>query len=556
MYVIETKAGELMNGVLVSKTAKEVTLQAGAEKPRTFKAADIKALTKLQTWYINAAKAALKRMPMYTKDESPSVITMYYYAKLEMTKFMYAEAVADLNPAGELKAIKTLGEMSKYVRDLQNQIGTLPGKSISAEHREQIEFTLQIMLKYADLGIAEAKFRSDSKDRFEQVITTTQNVVTDTLKMASAVPKDQPIKLKDHRVTGDILSLALRANVQKGDVKKGMLILEAMQRLADEKGNPVAGKAVAVLLSDIAAQIKAVKGVKETPAIKATRESYKTFLDAIAKESDDKKGFDPNALVMLAHAYSSLDYPSKAAPLFAKVKAPASLDKELKKKTGKETDKELEARAALEEEFGRYWGVQIEYIRALRACKDKESLKTAESAANTLLKHPNAKYQMQAMIEKNLLLEDQERYREAYIEWSQKFMKMKSLTDRLSDKEVQKIYFNGYFYMVRTCFEMSENDKMLKNPAAFVTSAANQIIKLENSKTREGWEIAGPKFQEMLNDPDYGKLKKEYDRLKSALPKTSSLPTLRPQVAFGHEEAIEAPPQVFCLATFRRSVAA
>jgi hypothetical protein len=537
MYVVETKNGEIMSGVLLNKTAVEVTLQAGAEKPRSFKTADVKTLTKLQTWYINAAKAALTRMPMYAKDESPSVITMYYFAKLEMTKFMYADAVADLNPAGELNAIKTLNEMSKYTRDLQNQISSLPGKSISPENREQIEFTMRIMLKYADLGIAEAKFRGG---RLDEVITATQNVVNDTLKMGSAVPPGQFIKLKDHRVTGDILSLALRASVQKGDVAKGQAILDLMQRLADEKGNPVSGKAVAVLLNDISAQIKAAKNDKNVAAIKTTRESYTKFLDVIAKEYD-KKAFDPNAAVMLAHAYSSLEYPNKAAPLFAKVKPPASLDTPLKKKTGKETDKELEARAAIEEETGRYWGIQIEYIRALRACKDKESLKTAEAAADTLLKHPNAKYKLQAMMEKNFLLEDQENYRAAYIEWSQKFMKMPSLKN-LSDKEVQKIYFNGYFYMVRTCFEMAENDKTLKNPAAFVTSAANQIFKLENSKSREGWDLVGPKFMDLLNDPKNIKLKKEYDKLKSAPTKTSSSPRSRLGFALGRAEAIEALP--------------
>ena len=53
-------------------------------------------------------------MPAFNpKDDSPSVITMYYYAKLEMSKFMYADAIAEISkPAGELPAIKMLGEMS------------------------------------------------------------------------------------------------------------------------------------------------------------------------------------------------------------------------------------------------------------------------------------------------------------------------------------------------------------------------------------------------------------------------------------------------------------
>jgi hypothetical protein len=46
---------------------------------------------------------------------------------------------------------------------------------------------------------------------------------------------------------------------------------------------------------------------------------------------------------------------------------------------------------------------------------------------------------------------------------------------------------------------------------------ANMIIKVEKSK--EGWELIGPKIQDLLKDPEYKKLKDAYDALKPAAPK-------------------------------------
>src|SRR5271156_1652536 len=122
---------------------------------------------------------------------------------------------------------------------------------------------MQVMLKYSDLGIAEVKFRGTSKDRFDEVIAATNPVVNQVLAVASKVPANEPIRLKDYGVTGDILGLALRANVQKGDVVKGKAILNVLQRLSGPNENDKPGPIVAVLLNDIAGQIKAMNADKD-----------------------------------------------------------------------------------------------------------------------------------------------------------------------------------------------------------------------------------------------------------------------------------------------------
>lgn len=206
------------------------------------------------------------------------------------------------------------------------------------------------------------------------------------------------------------------------------------------------------------------------------RATIAPFLDEISKEYETK-GYDNNAAAMLAHAYSSLEYHSKAAAIFAKVKAPTNLDDKIARQPN-ETQQQQDARHKWEEESNRHWGTQVEYIRALRASKDTESLKKAESIIETMLKHPHANYKVQALMEKNLLLEDRQDYRRAYLSW-QSFMKMKSLTDNLANKEVQKVYFAGYFYSARTFNKIAVHDKAIKDPPKMILGAANMLIKLE-----------------------------------------------------------------------------
>lgn len=482
-------------------------------------------------WFRDAARAAIKRLPkLNAKDEVSSTIASYFQAKLLDARYQYAEGMEDLNAREEPKAIKKFNDMAAYVKGLRAELDQVPPHALSDDavpngrlskkRHEWFEYEIAYMLKYADLGLAEVRFRGDTKDRFDQVLAATKNVVDDALAKAKATPAGQNIKMKDYAVTSDILSLALRAYVQKGDVVKGKELLDVLQRVADETDTRKAGNVVAVLLSDIAGQIRRMKETND-PALVKTKDNYVAFLDVIAKELDTK-GFDNNSAVQMAHAYLGLEMPAKAASLFAKYKAPANLDKKVEKKA-KETEKEMEARQQWEEEVSRYWGVQIEYIRALRACKDKDSLKTAEEVAKKIINTPTAKNQFFAMMEKAYLIEDQGRYREAYGEWA-KFLKIPGISGpNLAKPEVQKIYFPAYFYSVRTLYKTAVFDKDIKDRAKLITGCANLILKLENSKSKEGWQIAYPLFMEYFKDPDADKLKKEYDRLKALQEKSSSL---------------------------------
>lgn len=508
-----------------------------------------------QKEYADAFRAAIKRIPkIQPKNEIPPVIAMYFFAKIEDSKYQHRDAYEVLNAGDPPTALKKFNDMAAYVKGLRAELDQVPGHislggkddhvpngKISQQNHDQLQFAMAVMLKYADLGMAEVRFRGKDDNRFDQVLAAIKTEVDDTLAKAQATPAGQNIKMKDYDVTSKILSMALRASVQKGDVAKGKAILDVLQRVADENDVRKSGNVVADLLNDIAGQIRRLKEAND-PTLQKTKGNYIAFLDVIAKELETK-GFDNSSVVLMAHAYNSLELPTKAAPLFAKYKAPANLDKKAEKPKAKETDKEMEARQQWEEEVSRYWGVQIEHIRALRACKDKDSLKQAEDIAKKILGTPTAKYQLQAMMEKAHLIEDQGRFREAYGEWT-KFLKLPSISGpNLAKPEVQKIYFPAYFYSVRTLYKTALFDKDIKDRPKLIAGCAAQIIKLENSKSKEGWQIAGPMFMEFFKDPDADKLKKEYDKLKALQEKGSSLrdPRLNADgTAFCAVEAVEA----------------
>lgn len=118
------------------------------------------------------------------------------------------------------------------------------------------------------------------------------------------------------------------------------------------------------------------------------------------------------------------------------------------------------------------------------------------------------------IIQKNLLLEKNGQYREAYVEWQRLLVNPEFGGKNLANPDVQKIFYPCYFYYTRTCYKMAVLDPKIKNRQKFIDAAAGMIIKLETSKLKEGWKIAGPMYEELLKENDSEELKKAYDKLK------------------------------------------
>lgn len=450
-----------------------------------------------------SARAALARMKELPKDADPSTAAMYFFAKMELSKFLYSDAAQILSKAPAEKKVQDAAvakyiEMAKYLDGLRGRFVKLPIK-LTPTTRDKIAYSLDVMGKYADLGLADVEFR---RGRFEKVIAETKPVVDRVLADAAKAKGGAPIRYADYQVTGDVLGLALRAYVQKGNIDMGKKLLDAVKRLApkDESAisGAVSGNVVRNLLTEIAVQIDTLRKAKNTEALKAMVGNYTSFLDVIATEYA-KKGFDLDSARLLANAYQSLDQYVKAADVFGKFPAPKYLE---------------EKRALTKEEqdaVGLYWFMQVQRAKALRQAGGAERLKDANKVLDRLLTHHNAKNQVLAQMEKYQVLEDQGLYAGALQLWL-RFMKNPAL--RSGGPEVQKLYFDGYYFTQRALYLYATKDAKVPEAtrARYVRVAAANILKLEFANDPRGWELVGPKFQELLTaEPE---LRRAYDELK------------------------------------------
>src|SRR5205807_3727052 len=115
--------------------------------------------------------------------------------------------------------------------------------------------------------------------------------------------------------------------------------------------------------------------------------------------------------------------------------------------------------------------------------------------------------------------EDAERFGNAITGWG-KFLGNPQLQQALNDpgktvaeqRRMKEVYFEGYYHFVYCNFMYGKKHLKADKKEFYIKRAADYIVKLETSGNREGWEIAGPRFVELLNNETM--LKEPYEVLK------------------------------------------
>ena len=205
--------------------------------------------------------------------------------------------------------------MAKFIADLKGKLEKTPVK-LSGETRANIEFSTDVMAKYARLGLADLDYR---KGNYDKVLATTEKTVADVAKGNS--DGKAPIKIRDYQVTGDLLGLALRANVQKGNIARAEQILGYLDRLTGEEGGITeSNNVLSSLIGDLQAQVKELKRTNDVGRLKSTVKNFSAFIDKLAAKNE--KGLDIKDIKFLATCYSSLEEYAKAANLYAKIPGP------------------------------------------------------------------------------------------------------------------------------------------------------------------------------------------------------------------------------------------
>jgi hypothetical protein len=427
-------------------------------------------------------RAALARLPQLPADADSATAAMYFHARMEQPKLIYAEGSQALKDKKLPLASAKYQEMAKAVAQLRQQFDKFTG--LTSQTREKIKFTLDVLDKYARLGMGDTEYRDNNFDRV-LAADLTGAVVDNIKKLAAATPKG-PVRLKDHQVTIDVLALALRARVQKGDIKEATVLLKLLERISGEEDSLLADPTATVrsLVQEIQGQVRGLQRSGETEKLKKLIGSYTAFLDAVRA---GQKDVGPRDLFLMAHLYNTLEQYCKAADLYKQVAPPKFLDK-------KELDKKEQ------EEAEAYWYSQIQYARSLRLCKEQpDNLKKANTVLVALFKQPNFRGHLHAEKEQIHILEDSGLYGNAITRWG-KFMNNPTLKEQLPvNAELKEMYFEAYYHHAFCWYKYSQTSKVIaaQKDKQYLRKAVDYAVKLERAANPEGWQIVGQLFREL-----------------------------------------------------------
>lgn len=429
-------------------------------------------------------RVALGRIPPLPAGADSATATMYFHARMEQPKLTYAEGSKALKESKLALASAKFQEMAKGVTALRAEFDKLP-VTLTQKTREKLAFSLGVLDKFARLGLADAEYRDNNFDRV-LAADLTGAVVEEVKKRAAAEPKG-PLRLKDFQVTTDLLGLALRAHVQKNNIKEATVVLKLLERVTGEEESLLADPTATVraLVQEIQTQVRNLKRSGEKDKLKKLVGTFTAFLDELRSGKKDMAAKDA---FLMAHLYNSLEQYCKAAELYKQVAPPKVLDK-----------KELDAKE--KEEVETYWYAQIQYARSLRLCKDgPDNLKKANDVLAALFKHPNARGQLHAEKEQVHVMEDSGLYGTCITRWG-KFLNNPSLKELVpNNAEYKEMYFEAYYHHAYCWYKYSQTDKVKQagKDRQFLRKAAEYAVKLERSANPEGWQIAGHLFRELI----------------------------------------------------------
>jgi hypothetical protein len=464
-----------------------IALAAAKDKAET---SDEKAALRKQ------AMAAIQRMPAsLPADADATTATMYFHAQMELPKIWYEQARADLN-AGQLAgASDKFKQMSKFV---EQHYQTFAKAKIEFEKdtKAQLDTLMTVLQKYGKLGLADVEYQLGDYDK----VLSDEFAGAVVKEMLKKAPKQGPIKIKDHQVTGELVGLALRAHIQKEEFDRAKELFDVLTRLSsDQDGLLVDNRnMMSSLVGDMKNQVSELKKAKDAEKLQKTIDSFSKFVDGIA-EGILKGKPTVRDYLFIGGAYGSLDQPKKAAELFSKVAEPKSLG-----------NQELEPDEL--QEVQDYWAMRLQYAKALREAKEfKEAMRTL----NHLLQHPNGQYHILAEFEKQFILHDNEIYGTAIKGWGEL---MNRLRERAAvDQDVKRLYFEGYYWNSYCWYKYSQTEKVkaANKEEQFLNAAANYIVRLERSENQEGWNFVADRYAELLEAEP--RLKEAYENLKKRM---------------------------------------
>jgi hypothetical protein len=364
---------------------------------------------------------------------------------------------------------------------------------------------------YGLLGAADLEYRAGNYDKV-LAKELAGGVLAQVEALAKAGKSGGKVQVPDYEMTGQILGLVLRAQVQKGHVKEAQDTLRLIQRLSGPEGQiPDPTAALRSLLRELQAQVRDLRAKGDQAKLRKTVDTFSTFIDTLAGRK--AKALARNDLIFLANCYNSLEQYDKAAQMYAQVqppKGPPVLDpaRANDEKAKEEFEK---AKQLYERDRSAYWFLQVLYGKALRK---SGKLEEAKKVLKRVLKTPEAAGKLLAQKEEIHLLEDRGLWGTAINQWGKFIKNPQLLKQAREDAEAKRVYFESYYHYAYSWYEYSQSAKVkgTAREKKFLQVAADYILRLKRNKNQEGWRIAGPLFRELLRQEPA--LNQAYEALK------------------------------------------
>ncbi|MCI0458669.1 MAG: hypothetical protein L0Z62_17035 [Gemmataceae bacterium] len=430
------------------------------------------------------AFATLKRLPPLPEDTDALTARMYLAAQVEKGGMLSGQGFDQISNRELDQASKTYSDLSAFHAQVAQQYAA-HGKRFSDDDQERFAVALTRLRNVARFGLAQSEYRAG---RYDNVLAprAAGDGLAEVRKLAKG---NDPIKVRDHRLVGETLGLAMRANVQKGNIPEAKAILGLVRRLsAGDEADPNQARGVLqTLVLELKTQVRDLKNRGDAKQLEQTVKNFSQFLDVLAKEAGGTSSREN--LLFLGSCYASLDKHAEAAKLYAQVSEP-KVDPKKKQFTDAE-----------EKELQDYWLMQVNRGRALRLAKE---LPEAKKVLERVVHDPLGRGKFLAEKELIHLLEDQGLFGKGITSWSQ-FMahpQMKAVLQSLPGKpadeqdRIKTLYFECYYHYTWCHLMYGKNHSIPAKQTDFIKRAADKIVKLEQNP--DAWRLVGDDFRRLL----------------------------------------------------------
>jgi hypothetical protein len=438
------------------------------------------------------ALEALKAMPAPPPGADPTMVHTYAQGKLALGQHLFQE--------------KKFDEVEKNASTVLSQVKdqAFPDQ---ATHDKMIS-DLEGQVLFAKYFVADADYKAG---QYAKVSTSLAPVIVDVKAKKLGVLE------KELQLRWALLGLALKAQVQQGNIPGAKDVLDVIQSLGekDDAGNNTTQTLVQIIqmLKD---QIQEIRRKGDKDKLAKTIASFAVFLDALAKNQEKNK--TPEITLLLSTGYASVDNHKKAAQILEDyLKAhPEEPPAPMKKGEQPTLDR------------ARFELINVSHIRALRqsgqvaaAWKKMDEITEAKEG-----KPGWGTKNLEAIKEKNFLLMEGRPAKDdptklvplfgrAAEGWNGLVNTLQGQVGR-GDARLREQYYECYYWLVYCWYKHGQrytDAKDEKKRADAIKQAASFIIKLEEKTPDLGGDASKARFDDLLKAEPA--LKEQYDALKA-----------------------------------------